>query len=462
LKGEDFSLRCSAFALSIFAVQIGAMRVPLFALLATTASLGAQNVTVRGIAYDSLRGAPLGAAMISIAGTQRTAISDSRGRFAFDGIAPGQYTFVMQHDVLDSIGFTGRSTRTVIDATHETVTVFVPTFAVLWRAMCGSSAPPRDSAVVYGYVRRASDESVVRGVKVAVAWNDVSYQRKEGFDQKQFGATVPADTTGRYVMCGVPSTTGIQLAAASDSMISGRVEIGPLALRVMRQDLTVAPRAALVSDAPAPARGVVRGELRGVAGAPMAGAIVVTEGVPEVRSNDSGRFVLPNVPAGTRQIAVRAIGAEPQVNTVDVRPGDTTTVAWTMKRAVTLEEVKVTGRRVVDIMKRDITERRQLGVGYFRDSTELGRLNEMVHVFDTFQGIKVLRCAKGLCFSVVTTMNKCVTLWVDRSQWDYAELAVLRPSDIALVEVYPRNVPAEFQTREQCGAAVIWTKRFLK
>jgi hypothetical protein len=460
LKGEGFSLRCSAFALSTFAVQIGAMRVPLFALLATTASLGAQNVTVRGIAYDSLRGAPLGAAMISIAGTQRTAISDSRGRFAFDGIAPGQYTFVMQHDVLDSIGFTGRSTRTLIDASHETVTVFVPTFAVLWRATCATAAPPKDSAVVYGYVRRASDEAIVRDARVAVAWTDISYQKKEGFDQKQWGATVPADSTGRYVLCGVPSNIAIQLAATNDSMISGRVDIGPLALRVMRQDLTLVPRAAAISTVGTD-RGVVVGELRGFAGAPVDGAIISTDGIPEVRSNEQGRFVLSGVLAGTRQISVRAIGAEPQINTVNVRPGDTTTVAWTMKRAVTLEQVNVKARRARDILVRDYLERKQLGLGYFRDSTEVGRFSGMAQVFDGIAGIRVGR-GRGSSVSVTRSDGKCMTLWVDRGQWDYAELTTMRPDDIAMVEVYPRAVPEQFKTRQQCGAVVVWTKRFLK
>ena len=57
-----------------------------------------------------------------------------------------------------------------------------------------------------------------------------------------------------------------------------------------------------------------------------------------------------------------------------------------------------------------------------------------------------------------------MTLWVDRGRWDYAELAVLRPDDLALVEVYPRvaTVPEQFRTREVCGAVVVWTKRYLR
>jgi hypothetical protein len=436
------------------------MRTSFAAILLAVGAAQAQNVTVRGTAYDSLRGVPLAGAMISIAGTQRSAISDSRGRFAFGGIAPGQYTFVMQHDVLDSIGFTGRSARAMIDAEHETVTVFVPTFAVLWRAMCATSAPSKDSAVVYGYVRRASDESIVSDAKVAVAWTDISYQRKEGFDQKQWGATVPADSSGRYVLCGVPSNIGIQLAAANDAMISGRVDVGPLALRVLRHDMTLAPRTAATSTATAD-RGTVVGELRGFAGAPVDGAIVSTDGLPDVRSNEQGRFVLPGVPAGTRQISVRAIGAEPQVNTVDVRPGDTTTVAWTMKRAVTLEEVNVKARRASDILVRDYLERKQLGLGYFRDSTDVERFNGLAQVFDGIAGIRIAR-GRGNSFSVTRSDGRCMMLWVDRGRWDYGELALMRPDDIAMVEVYPRNVPEQFRTRESCGAVVIWTKRYLK
>jgi len=100
----------------------GAKAVALLAVLFGARLTRAQDagfVSVRGVAWDSLRSGPLGGAFIGIAGTTRSATTDARGRFRFDSVAPGTHTFTMQHDVLDSIGFTGRSVRVAVSATNS-------------------------------------------------------------------------------------------------------------------------------------------------------------------------------------------------------------------------------------------------------------------------------------------------------------------------------------------------------
>jgi hypothetical protein len=59
----------------------------------------AAGVSVQGIAFDSLRSAPLEGAFIRMAGAggARTTMSDARGAFAFDSVSPGAYTFSMLH-----------------------------------------------------------------------------------------------------------------------------------------------------------------------------------------------------------------------------------------------------------------------------------------------------------------------------------------------------------------------------
>ena len=97
------------------------------------AQLSAGNARVRGIAYDSLRPGPLENAIITIAGTALRATTDTAGRFQIENVPRGTHTFVAQHPALDSIGFTGISTRATIAADADGVVIAIPSFATLWR-----------------------------------------------------------------------------------------------------------------------------------------------------------------------------------------------------------------------------------------------------------------------------------------------------------------------------------------
>jgi len=84
--------------------------VTLITLVAAHA--GAQaRASVNGIVYDSLASAPLSGALVAIVGTSRSTISDDKGRFRFDSLAPNTYTFTAQHDAIDSAGFSGLSVK---------------------------------------------------------------------------------------------------------------------------------------------------------------------------------------------------------------------------------------------------------------------------------------------------------------------------------------------------------------
>src|ERR1043165_5340578 len=65
-----------------------ALLVSLIAPHALAAQQGA--TTVRGVAYDSLHARPLRGALVAL-GTNRSTISDTLGRFAFDNVPGGDY-----------------------------------------------------------------------------------------------------------------------------------------------------------------------------------------------------------------------------------------------------------------------------------------------------------------------------------------------------------------------------------
>src|ERR687892_344247 len=78
--------------------------------------------------------APLANAAVTVIDQRRSAMSDARGLFQFDSIAPGPHTFGVQHPALDSIGFNGLSLQAAIDAGRDQIMLAIPSFATLWRA----------------------------------------------------------------------------------------------------------------------------------------------------------------------------------------------------------------------------------------------------------------------------------------------------------------------------------------
>jgi hypothetical protein len=188
--------------------------------------------------------------------------------------------------------------------------------------------------------------------------------------------------------------------------------------------------------------------------------------VAELRTGSNGRFTIPNVPAGTRQVEVLAIGMSPVVIPVDVSPNETASIGATMRRVTTLDVVRVTGSRRTMLVVSEFESRRKNGAGYVRDSSQIAANGTMASVFFAFPSLQVERGSSASSFWLSLpggARGRCVAnLWIDDVlQRDMDLLTFLRPSEIAAVEVYPRvfNTPNKYMGVDMCGSVVIWTKR---
>jgi hypothetical protein len=254
----------------------------------------------------------------------------------------------------------------------------------------------------------------------------------------------------------------LHLAASADSMVSGAVEEAPLTMRIARRDFRLSRNDAAGQ---ASARGVVSGVVSGEGGRPIAGALIQVDGAEEVRSGEDGRFIVRDVAAGTRQLEVRAIGAAPQTTIVDVAPNDTTELGLSLGKVQTLETVNVKATSFRQLMVRNIEERRLQGLGYFRDSSDFGKMANMAQAVDGIAGLRVIRL-RGSSFRLAARppCGERVAIWIDRIRLDESVLSSLRPDEIATIEVFQGSTttPPEFMARGMCGALVVWTKRFLR
>lgn len=419
-------------------------------------------VRVNGVAWDSLSNRALASAFVSL-GTKST-MSDSAGRFSFDSVAPGTHRATMQHDMLDSLGLAQIVASVVVRGMADTIRIATPSSRTMWRRVCPGEQP-RDSGFVFGIVRDAARQPVV-GASIVANWIElVSVGR--GVVQKGWKLETTTTADGSYVMCGMPVGTGASLEATRDSTAYAGIEV-LLTDRtsVRRQDLTVTN----LSDSTA--RGTIRGTVT-ADGAPVPNVRIETDGLPEVISGRDGGFVLRGVRAGTRQLYVQGIGFTPMMRVVEVTAGDTSHVSITVGRATMLDSVRVVAPTARTRLADQFNERRRVGVGYHRDSAQIGKFLSFEGVFSSMPSVVTERPrGQPVAIRIGGTRSRgihtggCVALiYIDGMRSDAAHLQSLYPRDFAAIEVYRTGeMPGDLLTKfglnpfsKPC-AIVAWTK----
>jgi len=442
------------------AAIVGALAIP---QLANAQGRGASipvPVPVQGTAYNGLRGEPLRNAVITLVGSDQNTHTDAKGHFRFDSVTPGAHTFAMQHATLDSLGFTGLSTRTVITNGRDEVKLSVPTFATLWHAACGASQPPNDSGFVYGTVRDADGGRPIANATVDVTWTEVMLRSKRRAVQRKWHTAARSDSSGSYAVCGVASTEWLQVRASADSNASDWIDLSPSGLRVQRRDLLIAP-----TVAGTPVRGTITGIVRDAAGELFSDARVIMDGVPEVRTRVDGSFSIPNAPVGTRQLEVTSFGIAPVVTVLEVHARDTTVANVMLGMPIVLDGIKVVGARVGNVLAGEFTMRRKSGVGYAMDSTQIANFRTVFAAIQTAPSTTAKFDRNVLSISMPGARGgSCApTVRIDGIPAEFGHLVDLQPSEVAGMEVYarPLMVPAQFYgggSAPTCGMILVWTK----
>jgi hypothetical protein len=434
-------------------------------------------VTINGIAFDSLRNEPLEGAFITVSpatgtGRPRSAVSDRLGRFRVDSLPAGTWLFAMQHAVLDSLGLSAATARWTIADGAEEVRVAVPSFRTFWRSVCGGEPPARDTGFVYGTVRQSDGRTPARGATVEAAWLDIVNRSSAGdvdIFQRRWTRDTESEADGSYGICGIPAEATLRLAAVRDSAASGVIELLGSAGLVRRRDLVLGSQ----DTANAP-RGTVTGLVSDSSGAPLEGVRVVTDGAPPARTDADGRFTLGRVPTGTRQVEFLMVGRVPHSMVVDVVANETVSLVAQLRRVNTLDVVRVVGSADAARRVREIEERKQSGLGYVRDSTDIPQNATPSALYAMLPSVQVHSTGNGARRFVISLPSnrggRCLaTVFVDGvRQVDQELLGILSNDEIGAVEVYPRPAaaPPQFQGgagggQTVCGAVAVWTKRAL-
>jgi hypothetical protein len=430
------------------------------------------GVTVTGLAFDSLRNAPLANAFVMIEGRSRSATTDSKGKFTFDTLPPGTYTFAMQHAVFDSLGLSGATARAVVTDGKTPVLLAVPSFATFWKAACGAvPVPTRDSGLVYGTVRESKGQSPVPQAWVELSWLDLvalgTKVHPAGVTQRRWKSETQADAQGGYAVCGAPLNTQLRIRSTYLTNATGLLDLPSSPDRVRRRDLVISGMAA----GDTARRGSVSGNVVDATGRPVPGARVILDDISEARTDVNGHFIMRNVPAGSRQLDMAAIGMTPFSTVVDVLTGDTALVTASLRKVTNLEALRVTANGSRSRVGKNFDEHKALGLGRFMDSTEIGRKTGLAAVFTSFPSVTVERVSSnGRLFNIYlpsTGTDPCLaTLLVDGvQQIDHEILGSMFTDEIGAVEVYVRRltIPTDLmRTDPKCGVVAVWTKNAMR
>jgi protocatechuate 3,4-dioxygenase beta subunit len=466
-----------------------------------------RRLVVAGNVVDSSSGNAIAGARVQLAGTSFAETTDARGKFSFDSVLPGNYTFDVHTPSLDSLSISRRVPVSLAEPGVE-VEVRLPDAGQVVRSLCAAydrADPQRDlQGIVLGRanLRAANGQDSLAGhalsnLKIIAEWRDAAAETATNASDNSSVATHRVETRtasdGSFRFCRLPTTTSVSLQAAADGAETGAPQIVQFApgTRLARAELTLDPQSALVARG-AEFTGIVVSDSTHV---PIAGAEVALPDLGKSALTDTaGRFRLMGIPAGDQRVQVRRLGYGAADTKVSFRAGETVERRVVLGRAVLLEPVTVSEREL-DRRMASFEENRRVGLGHFMTRAEIAKYDGMTITSALSQlgsAVRVLGnqsiwvtsnraprppCGPGdtACFESHGWWARpgapiaCYSLvYLDKVLMNGAheptepfDLRTIAPERVQAMEFYagPSETPLEYsRMASDCGVLVIWTR----
>lgn len=428
---------------------------------------------IRGVVYDSLAGAPLKQASVSLlnrgdsAAPPRTVVADAQGRFEFSGVAPGVYLIGFQAPLLDSLGITSptRDVRLSADGRGAVIAnLATPSGRTVHDAFCPGRQPEDSTSAFIGHLDDPIERGVLAGGEIDATWvvTERNAKKKPVIAVREAQARSGPD--GWFALCDLPAKSTIAVHAINGADTSGVIYLlSPATRGLVRREIYLASRSAA-------ATGVLVGRVRSTEGGrAIAGAQIRADASGKtVTADDSGRFTLSGLPYGSSDLSVRAIGYLPQRVAVDVLAGAPTQLNVSLVTAANvLAAVRTQAYRTND----GFQTRRAKGWGRFYDADYIARIHAW-DVNDIVRGTPGIM-PMGLGFHATIKMRAmfdprhgCTpTYYLDGKELqnivESQDLEFyVEADDLAGVEVYDSATDTPPQFRDpfsDCGSIVMWT-----
>ena len=193
-------------------------------------------LVLAGMIVDSLSGAPVSGARVTLGGTSLRATSNAGGRFSIPDVLPGNFVVYVATPSLDSANATAGYPLVFTDS-MPALTIRVPTGGQLATTMCGGQIT--GSVMVVGTVTLRGDTTPQAGVRVAASWRQFS--GVGGVIQSLIlTSDARTDAHGSYALCGLPANTALTISAATQTATARPVSVRVAgAQQFARADLTL-------------------------------------------------------------------------------------------------------------------------------------------------------------------------------------------------------------------------------
>jgi hypothetical protein len=420
-----------------------------------------QYGAIEGVALDSLHNDYLRDALVSVRGTSRSAITDSRGKFRIDSIPPGSREVEMSHPTLDTIGVGVRSPMLEIVAGKTVqLTISIPSPQTVAAARCSPAERSIGPAALLGTAQFAESEKPAAGAKVILQYVELRISRR-GMETIPFRREATVAESGRFKFCALPPNTSASLMAANGGDSTGTIGVRIASFVGLAGLELPDPLTSLAT------RSTVVGRVIGPNGEPVSQARVSIVGDSAVMITDSiGRFSLKGIRSGTRMLSVRRLGFEPVEQPVVLHAREPADFTVRLSRSVVvLDTVRITAKREIDLTRVGFTQRKRTGTGYYMSPDQIERAGAYDLVSLLGQA-PMLRRVNDNGKIVIAGRNQgtgsgCVRYYVDGNEWFGGDIEdFIRPDEVSAIEAYSSTfTPPQFSPgMTSCETVLIWTK----
>jgi hypothetical protein len=422
---------------------------------------------------------------------------DDRGRYHVDSLPAGNYLVQLSHPALDSLDIALPTARLVIQGGRTTRSdLSFPTGERLREIVCPGVKFGPGKAVLAGQAIDADSEQPIAGADVVVVWNEITVQRKPiKISTEKRMASVRTGQRGDFRLCGVPAGRLLSMQLQHAGFVGAATAVTVtddegVVIRELSLSTRSAPTIAeldsleevvasrLAADSAGSDPGEVHDELaltgtatlsgtvRAPNGEPLEGAEVhVRDAQPTAITDDSGRYVLENLPTGTQVLLVRRLGYNIAEVPVELRGTRDATRDVQLARAVRLDTMRVTAERF-PLREFEYNRKTQIN-GHFLTLADIQRLKPK-RTSDLIVGMggyvmqgrgrnaKFLLSAQDHPPGTVGCLGANVVIHGVEGQ----SLDDVQPNQIAGIELYrdAASAPLNYAGKADCGLIVIWLR----
>jgi carboxypeptidase family protein len=427
---------------------------------------------IAGVVVDSLHGGYLRGADVIIEGTNANTVTDSAGRFAFEGLPPGTYRVGVFHPLLDTLGISLATKPFHASGDSTNIAILgVPSAATLIRTACSGRSGGQDNSAVIGHVNESETLRPISGAEVSIAWIELEVSKEVGVRQTPHVMSDTTNAAGAFEICGLPNSMDATLKARKGMAVTSEIPItlgdSPSELFARTLALSLADSGVKVGTAAVSGRVVLEGS------STNAGSRVELVGTSVVvLTNDKGEFSMTNLPSGSQVLLARHIGYGAATASVDLSAREPRTVTITLPKFVALmDPVLVTARRNVILDAVGFNQRKKAGNGYFVGPERIASIhpNSVNDIFRQVPGLRVeysgmhssVRQRRGV--DSFRNLPPCVRYFLDGVPWLTTTPGdiegFVNGNEVVAVEVYnSATVPARYMGgMGNCITALIWT-----